>query len=73
MEYSVGPLERGPRKPKPMLVVADDEARARLEAISRIEHLVAQGRSRVTAERIVEVESGHAEAGRARRHPQSHR
>jgi uncharacterized protein YoaH (UPF0181 family) len=42
-----------------------------VQAIERIEQLVAQGRSRLTAHRIVEIERNRAEAGRARRHSTS--
>jgi protein-L-isoaspartate O-methyltransferase len=52
-------------------LVHDDEIAARVRAIDRIEQLVAQGRSRLTAHRIVEIERQEAEAGRARRHPTS--
>jgi hypothetical protein len=36
--------------------------------VDRVEQLVAGGASRLTAQRIVEIERGTAEAGRARRH-----
>jgi hypothetical protein len=47
---------------------ADAEIAERVKAIDRIEQLVAQGRSRLTAHRIVELERDRSEAGRARRH-----
>ena len=49
----------------------DRETMERLRSIDRVEELVAEGRSRLTAQRIVEIERGRAEAGRARRHPLS--
>ena len=49
------------------------ETAARIAAVDRVEQLVAQGRSRLTAQRMVEIEEGKAEASRARRHPLSHR
>ena len=49
----------------------DPETMARVRALDRVEELVAEGRSRLTAQRIVEIERGHAEASRARRHPLS--
>ena len=52
-------------------VVDDDDVRERVQAIDRIEQLVAQGRSRLTAHRIVEIEREESEASRARRHPTS--
>ena len=61
---------------KPRLVLlhgSDAEMAARIEAIDRVEQLVAQGKSRLTAQRMVEIEEGKAEASRARRHPLSHR
>ena len=57
-------------KPK-FVVVHDDDVAQRMQAIDRIEQLVAQGRSRLTAHRIVEIERERAEAGRARRHSTS--
>jgi protein-L-isoaspartate O-methyltransferase len=57
-------------KPK-LVAVPDDDVAARVQAIERIEQLVAQGRSRLTAHRIVEIEREQAEAGRARRHTAS--
>lgn len=54
-----------------LVVVRDDEVVQRTQAIDRIEQLVAQGRSRLTAHRIVEIERERAEAGRARRHSTS--
>lgn len=47
------------------------ETAARIEAVDRVEQLVAQGRSRLTAQRMVEIEEGKAHASRARRHPLS--
>ena len=49
----------------------EPETMERLRAIDRVEELVGEGRSRLTAERIVEIEQGQAGAGRARRHPLS--
>jgi hypothetical protein len=43
------------------------------EARALVQRLVAEGASRLTAERIVAIERGDAEPGRARRHPQSRR
>lgn len=57
-------------KPK-VVVVHDDDVVQRMQAIDRIEQLVAQGRSRLTAHRIVEIERDRTEAGRARRHSMS--
>jgi hypothetical protein len=45
----------------------------RLGRLVRVQVLVAGGASRLTAERIVAIERGEAEPGRARRHPQSRR
>jgi hypothetical protein len=57
---------------KPTLVVLHgSESATRLEAIERVEQLIAQGKSRLTAERIVEIERGATEPSRARRHPTS--
>jgi hypothetical protein len=59
---------------KPRLVLlhgSDADAEARGEAIDRIEQLIAQGKSRLTAQRIVEIERGTTEPSRARRHPLS--
>jgi archaeosine-15-forming tRNA-guanine transglycosylase len=54
-----------------VLLHGREAAEQRLAAIDRVEQLVAQGRSRLTAQRMVEIERGRAEAGRARRHPLS--
>ena len=54
-----------------VVVVDDDDVAERVQAIDRVEQLVAQGRSRLTAHRIVEIEREEAEVGRARRHPPS--
>jgi hypothetical protein len=43
----------------------------RLDRSAHVERLVAGGVSRLTAERIVAIERGEAEPGRARRHTQS--
>jgi hypothetical protein len=43
------------------------------EATGLVQQLVAEGASRLTAERIAAIERGDAEPGRARRHPQSRR
>lgn len=57
---------------RPRLVLLHGPATAaRIEAIDRIEQLVAQGKSRLTAQRIVEIENGGTEPSRARRHPTS--
>jgi hypothetical protein len=59
---------------KPRLVLlqgSDADTAARVEAIDRIDQLVAQGKSRLTAQRIVEIERGSTEPSRARRHPLS--
>ncbi len=54
---------------KPKLVAPDDEEMIRrLVAMDRVEQLVAEGRSRVTAHRIVELERATTGVGRARRH-----
>lgn len=42
-----------------------------LEDSAVVDRLVARGASRLTAERIVAIERGRAEPGRARRRPQS--
>ena len=55
----------------PFILRSDEESAKRYAAISRVEQLVAEGHSRLTAQRIVEIEDGRAEAGRARRHPPS--
>lgn len=44
-----------------------------VKALSNVEQLVAQGTSRLTAERIVAIERGDAEPGRARPHTQARR
>ena len=49
----------------------DPKTMERLRAMDRVEELVAEGRSRLTAQRMVEIERGEAGAGRARRHPLS--
>ena len=54
-----------------LVLVHGPEIAARIEAIDRIEQLVAQGKSRLTAQRIVEIENGATEPSRARRHPTS--
>lgn len=45
----------------------------RLEDSAFVERLVADGASRLTAERIVAIQQGGAEPGRARRHTQARR
>ena len=50
----------------------DSTKRAR-EHARRVERLVREGASRLTAERIVAIEGGAATVGRARRHATSHR
>ena len=57
-----------PTKRKPMLVLVTEEPTARIHDLDRVGQLVAEGRSRVTAQRMVEIERGLARAGRARRH-----
>jgi len=57
-------------KPRFVLHASDADVATRIEAIDRVEKLVAQGKSRLTAQRIVEIERG-AEPTRARRHPTS--
>lgn len=54
------------------LEIADSEARFLSNAMI-VERLVETGVSRLSAERIVEVQRGEVEPGRARRHGQSHR
>jgi hypothetical protein len=49
------------------LEIPDAEAK-RLTRTAIVERLVANGSSRLTAERIVAIERGEAEASRARRH-----
>jgi hypothetical protein len=49
------------------LILSQAEAK-RLHRLARVERLVASGASRLTAERIVAIERGEAEPGRARRH-----
>lgn len=44
---------------------------ADVKALSNVEQLVARGASRLTAERIVAIERGDAEPGRARPHTQA--
>jgi hypothetical protein len=41
------------------------------EPTGRLQRLLAEGVSRLAAERIAAIERGDAEPGRARRHPQS--
>jgi hypothetical protein len=50
-----------------------DSDASRLEASALVERLVADGASRLTAERIVAIERGDEEPGRARRRPQARR
>jgi hypothetical protein len=50
-----------------------DPDRNHLEDSALVDHLVAGGASRLTAERIVAIERGEAEPGRARRHVQARR
>ncbi len=50
------------------VVAPDTEAADRRAATERVEQLVAEGRSRLTARRMVELERDGADAGRARRH-----
>jgi hypothetical protein len=54
------------------LGIADSEVRFLSNAMI-VERLVESGVSRLSAERIVEVQRGDVEPGRARRHSQSHR
>ena len=54
-----------------LVLLHGSETATRIEAIDRIEELVAQGKSRLTAERIAEIERGSTEPSRARRHPTS--
>ena len=54
-----------------LVLLHGPETAARIEAIDRIAQLVAQGKSRLTAERMVELENGATELRRARRHPTS--
>jgi hypothetical protein len=54
------------------LEIANSELRW-LSDTAIVERLVESGISRLTAERIVEVQRGEVEPGRARRHGQSHR
>jgi hypothetical protein len=54
------------------LEIADSELRLLTDAMI-VERLVASGVSRLSAARIVDVQRGDAELGRARRHSQSHR
>lgn len=57
---------------KPALVLLHgSETAARIEGIDRVEQLVAEGKSRLTAQRIVEIERGATEPSRARRHAQA--
>jgi hypothetical protein len=54
------------------LAIADSEMRW-LSNASIVERLVESGVSRLSAERIVAVQRGEVEPGRARRHAQGHR
>jgi hypothetical protein len=54
------------------LVIADSEVRWLSNAMI-VERLVESGVSRLSAERIVEVQRGDVEPGRARRHAHGHR
>lgn len=54
------------------LAIADAEV-ASLSDATIVERLVKTGVSRLSAERIVEVQRGEIEPGRARRHAQGHR
>jgi hypothetical protein len=54
------------------LEIADSELRFLSDAMI-VERLVDSGVSRLSAERIVEVQRGDIEPGRARRHAQGHR
>jgi hypothetical protein len=54
------------------LEIANSELRYLSNAMI-VERLVASGVSRLSADRIVAVQRGHDEPGRARRHAQSHR
>ena len=54
-----------------VIPVRDADTAERVARVDRVERLVAEGHSRLTAQRIVEIEKGRAEAGRARRHPTS--
>jgi hypothetical protein len=54
------------------LEIADSELRLLTNAMI-VERLVASGVSRLSAARIVDVQRGDVEPGRARRHSQSHR
>src|SRR5439155_1258895 len=73
-EGQKGPEARAPRLPVPLSVtlfgkleIPDAEAK-QLTRTAIVERLVANGASRLTAERIVAIERGEAEASRARRH-----
>jgi hypothetical protein len=46
---------------------------AEIDRVQAVERLVHGGASRLTAERIVEIERGHAEIGRARPHSMARR
>ena len=52
---------------------ASDSEAKRLERVALIERLVASGVSRLTAERMVVIQGGDDEPGRARRRPQARR
>jgi hypothetical protein len=52
---------------------AHRQRETQLRRMTLVEQLVDGGASRLTAERIVEIELGEAEPGRARRHTQSRR
>jgi hypothetical protein len=56
-----------------LVLLHGSEMAYRIVAIDRVEQLVADGASRLTAQRIVEIERGAAEPRRARRHPLAHR
>jgi len=56
-----------------LVLLHGPETAYRVIAIDRVEQLVADGASRLTAQRIVEIERGKAETGRARRHAPSYR
>lgn len=54
-------------------IVISESDLARLSVSVLVARLVAQGVSRLTAERLVEIQRGAAEPGRARSHPVSRR
>jgi hypothetical protein len=56
-----------------MAIRTEQSSKAERERAAAVERLVREGASRLTAARIVEIERGAGEAGRARTHAMSRR